>query len=167
MQLQQPLQTQITGGQRHLQAEKVRPTKLRWMKWQKAVWRTVATVGPPTLPGPSPSPPRSCFQKISARFGKIVSVLLTCFSQLGERDLSPLFLVGTNRVVYAVFARSCKSNTADFGKRCIERYTTQEKKKRGLAPGGWGSPPDPLERRGKRDSRRTIEKTCMYKMNYR
>jgi hypothetical protein len=49
MQLQQhSLQTQITGGQRHLQAEKVRPTKLRWMKWQKAVWRTVATEGPPT-----------------------------------------------------------------------------------------------------------------------
>ena len=44
MQLQQhSLETQITGGQRHLQAEKVRPTKLRWMKWQKSVWRTVAT----------------------------------------------------------------------------------------------------------------------------
>jgi len=152
MQLQQPLQTQITGGQRHLQAEKVRPTKLRWMKWQKAVWRTVATVGPPTLPGPSPSPPRSCFQKISARFGKIVSVLLTCFSQLGERDLSPLFLVGTNRVVYAVFARSCKSNTADFGKRCIERYTTQEKKKRGpsICPRRLGESPRPPRTKGKK-----------------
>eukprot|EP00277_Geminigera_cryophila_P042902 CAMPEP_0173078886 /NCGR_PEP_ID=MMETSP1102-20130122/14591_1 /TAXON_ID=49646 /ORGANISM="Geminigera sp., Strain Caron Lab Isolate" /LENGTH=116 /DNA_ID=CAMNT_0013950655 /DNA_START=559 /DNA_END=906 /DNA_ORIENTATION=- len=31
-----------------LQAEKVRPTQLRWMKWQKAVWRTVATEGPHT-----------------------------------------------------------------------------------------------------------------------
>ena len=49
-----------------------------------------------------------------------VSVLLTCFSQLGERDLSPLFLVGTKRVVYAVLASSCKSNTANFSKRSIE-----------------------------------------------
>jgi len=45
--------------------------------------------------------------------GEIVSVLLTCFSQLGDRDLVQCFLIC---VVSSVLASTCKSNSADFGK---------------------------------------------------
>ena len=39
------------------------------------------------------------------------------------------------------------------------RYLKKRKGVLVFAPGGWGSPPDPLEQRGKRDSRKTNEKT--------
>jgi len=66
-----------------------------------------------------------CFQKTSARFNfaESVSVLLTCFSQLGERDLIPLLLNFSSRYkTYLMFsfASTCKNNSADFGKRWIE-----------------------------------------------
>ena len=83
MQLQQhSLQTQITGGQRHLQAEKVRPTKLGWMKWQKAVWRTVATEGLPT--SWVPWVPRDSFSHVTR-------LIYTCdmtYSSPGEQQIS-------------------------------------------------------------------------------
>ena len=69
------------------------------------------------LPAQSPiGSPRTLLCKAGV-YGKCVSVLHSCFSQLGERDLSPLFLVGTKRVVSSVLASCWKSSTADFGKR--------------------------------------------------
>jgi len=49
-----------------------------------------------------------------------VSVLLTSFSQLGERDLFLLFFSWYKTYRLFCFASTCKSNSADFGKRWFE-----------------------------------------------
>jgi len=62
------------------------------------------------------------FQRTAAWFGfaEIVSVLLTCFSQLRERDLIPLFCNFEKTYCLFSFESTCKNNSADFGMRWIE-----------------------------------------------
>jgi len=57
--------------------------------------------------------------KTSARFSiaESVCVLLTCFSQLGERDLISLFFDFEKTYRLFSFASTYKNNSADFEKR--------------------------------------------------
>jgi hypothetical protein len=49
-----------------------------------------------------------------------VSVLPTCFSQLGKRDLIPWFFGWYKTYRCSLLASTCKSISANFGKRWIE-----------------------------------------------
>jgi len=53
----------------------------------------------------------------SSALRESVSVLLTCFSQLGERDTILLLFIWYKTYRCSLLASTSKSNTADFAKR--------------------------------------------------
>jgi len=61
-----------------------------------------------------------CKKSEQGSFAEIVSVLLACFSQLGWKDLIPFLFSWYKTYRSSLLASTCKSNTADSGKRWIE-----------------------------------------------